>query len=200
MIDDGVPGDVPKSARVSAWLSEIDKATNHDAMAKYDDRCGKIRERYRYEGSAFVKTRRYQLLWSNIETMKSAVYSQPPKGVVSRRYRDADPIGRAACEILERAINFTFDASNFDGVFKQVRDDFLLYARGCARIYYEPEYETEDDLNEDIEDAEDIAGDARRKNYGAADSGFQDPRGSERSSTIPTANDNGDLAASGRNV
>jgi tetrahydromethanopterin S-methyltransferase subunit G len=156
MTNNDTPGDVPKSGRVSAWLSEIDKAYNGEGMSKYDERCRVIRKRYRYEGSAFVRTRKYQLLWSNIETMKSAVYSQPPKAVVSRRYRDGDPVGRVACEILERAINFSFDASNFDGVFKQVRDDFLLYARGCARIYYEPEYEDEDDLNEDIEDATDI--------------------------------------------
>src|ERR1700730_6179681 len=158
VVDDGVPGDVPRSGRVSAWLSEIEKAYNGEAMAKYDDRCKVIRKRYRYEGSAFLRSRKYQLLWSNIETMKSAVYAKPPQGTVSRTYRDADPVGRVACEVLERAINFSFDASNFDGVFKQVRDDFLLYARGVARIYYEPEYETEDDLNEDIEDAEDIAG------------------------------------------
>jgi hypothetical protein len=156
MIDDGIPSNQPASGRVSAWLSEIERAYSGEGMSKYDDRCRVIRKRYRYEASAFVKTRKYQLLWSNIETMKSAVYSQPPHGTVSRRYRDSDPIGRVACEVLERAVNFSFDASDFDGVFKQVRDDFLLYARGCARIYYEPEYETEDDLNEDIEDAEDI--------------------------------------------
>ena len=158
MIDDGIPGDAPQSGRVSAWLSEIEKSHNDDAMARYNKRCQTIRKRYRYEGSAFVRARKYQLLWSNIETMKSAVYAKPPKGVVSRRHRDADPVGRIACEILERAINFSFDDSDFDGVFKQVRDDFLLYARGVARIYYEPEYETENDLNEDIEDAEDIRG------------------------------------------
>lgn len=158
---DEIPSDAPPSGRVSAWLSEIEKGHYRDDMDKYDKRCEVIRKRYRYEGSAMIRTREYQLLWSNIETMKSAVYSKPPHGTVSRRYRDADPVGRVACEVLERAINFSFDASDFDGVFKQVRDDFLLYARGCARIYYEPEYDDEDDLNEEIEDAEDIRGDQR---------------------------------------
>jgi hypothetical protein len=162
------PADVPASGRVSAWLSEIERAFNGEGMSKYNDRCRIIRKRYRYEGSAFVRSRKYQLLWSNIETMKSAVYSKPPHGTVSRRYRDSDPVGRVATEVLERAINFSFDASNFDGVFKQVRDDFLLYGRGCARIYYEPEYETEDDLNEDIEDAEDTNPTSRLRTRGAA--------------------------------
>jgi hypothetical protein len=168
VIDDGIPGDAPKSARVSAWLSEIEKAHTAGDMNQYNERCRIIRKRYRYEGSATVKTRKFQLLWSNIEAMKSSVYGKPPHGTVSRRYRDADPVGRVACEVLERAINFTFDNSNFDAVFKQVRDDFLLYARGCARIYYEPEYETKDDLNEDIEDAEDVQDSSGIRTGGAA--------------------------------
>src|SRR3984893_9954504 len=119
MIDDGTPGSAPQSGRVSAWLSENEKSYNGEAMAKYDDRCKVIRKRYRYEGSAFVKTRKYQLLWSNVETMKSAVYAKPPKGVVSPRHRDADPAGRIACEILERAINFSFYDSYFDWVLQK---------------------------------------------------------------------------------
>jgi hypothetical protein len=149
----------PVSDEVSSWLSKIESARKDDGMAKYEERCHEIRKKYRYEESALVKTRKYQMLWSNIQTMQSAIYAKPPHGVVSRRFRDQDPIARTATEILERAINFTFDAADFDTEFKMVRDEFLLYARGVARVYYEPEYETEDDSNEDIENAEDIQGD-----------------------------------------
>jgi hypothetical protein len=147
---------VAPSDEVSEWLSLLDEARREDGMERYEERCKTIRAKYRYEGSALVRTRKYQMLWSNIQTMQSAIYAKPPHAVVSRRFRDQDPIARTATEILERAVNFTFDAADFDTEFKMVRDDFLLYARGVARIYYEPEYETEDDSNEDIEDAEDI--------------------------------------------
>jgi hypothetical protein len=200
---DDIPSDAPKSGRVSAWLSEIEKGHYRDDMDKYDKRCEVIRKRYRYEGSALIRTREYQLLWSNIETMKSAVYSKPPHGTVSRRYRDADPVGRVACEILERAINFTFDVSDFDGVFKQVRDDFLGYARGVARIYYEPEYETEDDLNEDIEDAEDIsAAGIRADRTNTADGGGKPKvsRGSSDGDRNRAASDGDERAVSFENV
>jgi hypothetical protein len=150
---------------VSAWLSKIESARKDDGMAKYEERCHLIRRKYRYEDSALVKTRKYQMLWSNIQTMQSAIYAKPPHAVVSRRFRDQDPVARTATEVLERAINFTFDAADFDTEFRMVRDEFLLYARGVARVYYEPEYETEDDSNEDIEDAEDIRGD-RPADYG----------------------------------
>src|SRR5712671_6415162 len=153
MIDD----DTEPSDTVSDWLSKIDSARKDDGMAKYEERCHLIRRKYRYEDSALVKTRKYQMLWSNIQTMQSAIYAKPPHAVVSRRFRDQDPIARIATEVLERAVNFTFDAADFDTEFKMVRDEFLLYARGTARIYYEPEYETEDDSNEDIENAEDIS-------------------------------------------
>jgi hypothetical protein len=160
--DTGQPSD-----DVSSWLSKIEGARRDDHMAKYEERCHLIRKRYRYEDSALVRTRKYQLLWSNIQTMQSAIYAKPPHAVVSRRYRDPDPVARVATEVLERAINFTFDAADFDSEFKMVRDDFLLYARGVARIYYEPEYETGDDEIEDISDATDIRGLDGTPDYGA---------------------------------
>jgi hypothetical protein len=149
-------------------------------MRVYEERCHLIRKKYRYEGSALVQTRKYQMLWSNVQTLQSAIYAKPPHAVVSRRFRDQDPIARTATEVLERAVNFTFDAADFDTEFKMVRDDFLLYARGVARIYYEPEYETEDDEIEDISDAEDDkrSGDAGHASASAA--GDSDDKGGPR--------------------
>jgi hypothetical protein len=156
LVEDEISG-VP-SDEVSEWLSLLDEARREDGMERYEERCKTIRSKYRYEGSSLVRTRKYQMLWSNIQTMQSAIYVKPPHAVVSRRFRDQDPVARTATEVLERAINFTSDAADYDTEYKMVRDDFLLYARGVARIYYEPEYETEDDENEDIEDVEDIRG------------------------------------------
>jgi hypothetical protein len=85
--------------------------------------------------------RRFALLWSNIETLKPAVYAKLPQAVVSRRFKDSDPAGRKASEILERAINTTFDLYGFDEVMRGVRDDRLLVSRGTAWIRYEAELE-----------------------------------------------------------
>ncbi|MGI0012649.1 MAG: hypothetical protein ACREBU_04285 [Nitrososphaera sp.] len=177
---------------VERWLSELESANTSGDMKRYDERCRLIRKRYRYEGSSFVRSRHYQMLWSNIETMKSAVYSKPPHPVVSRRYSDADPAGRLAAQILERAINFTFDSSDFDGVFKQVRDDFLLYGRGVARIYYVPEFETKNDLNEDISDAKALSG-ATSLAGGIAGYGIRIPSGTQENSGAPRYGLAGDI-------
>lgn len=106
-------------------------------MTKWVESCDKIRDIYRYENSR-TSTRKYQLLWSNMETMKGATYAKPPKADVSRRFLDKDPTARQAALMVERCIDYTFDANNYDGVFKQVRDDYLLDARGQARVVYEP--------------------------------------------------------------
>lgn len=159
-MDDSDTTAIGVGSEVGHWLSKLEEARKDDGMRIYEERCHEIRKKYRYEGSLLIRTRKYQMLWSNIQTMQSAIYAKPPHAVVSRRFRDQDPVARTATEVLERAVNFTFDAADFDTEFKMVRDDFLLYARGVARIYYEPEYETEDDEIEDISDADD----SERKN------------------------------------
>lgn len=153
--------DTPGTA--SAWLSEIKRAQRTGGMEEWHNACEKIRKRYRYEGSQESKVRKYQLLWSNMETMKPAVYTKPPTGAVLRRWNDKDPTARVASEMLERCINYTFEANDFDSRFKRVRDDYLLYARGVARIYYEPvmqdnpAFEGTDDLDTEAVEGDEAA-------------------------------------------
>ena len=93
---------------------------------------------------------RSQILWSNMEVMKPAVMAKPPVPVVQRRYRDSDAVGREACDLLERACRFQVESNDFYSRLEQVRDDFLLYGRGIARVYYEPvtvTVEDEDDVD-----------------------------------------------------
>jgi hypothetical protein len=138
-----------RSRDVAFWMSAIEQEQRAAGMTKWAERCDKIRKRYRYEASSEVKTRKYQMLWSNMETLKPSVYAKPPVGVVSRRWRDADPIGRGACTILERGINFQLETNDFSSRLEQVRDDYLLYARGVARVYYEPVMTTVSDADDE---------------------------------------------------
>ncbi len=82
--------------------------------------------------------RRFAILWSNIETLKPAVYGRTPTPVVSRRYRDPDPVGKYASELLERALKFGIDAYDFDDRMQLSRDDYLLLARGQVWVRYIP--------------------------------------------------------------
>jgi hypothetical protein len=131
---------IQQDEEVSYWLTEIERSRR--AMQSWENRCKNIRKIYRDDMSVSRRKRRYAMLWSNLETLGPAIYAKAPQPVVQRRYKDADRAGRAASEILERAIEFTFDANDFDSRLKQVRDDYMLYGRGVARIFYEPIMET----------------------------------------------------------
>lgn len=108
-------------------------------------RSRKIIKRYRDErpdspSAASEAAKKFSLLWSNVETLLPVLYARTPKADVQRRYKDQDPVGRLASEILERAINYAIDAYDFDGVMKPVVKDRLLPGRGVARIIYEPKF------------------------------------------------------------
>lgn len=125
------------------WISEIDFAEkDHAAYRKTGQ---KIVKAYRAEAvdqnSDEVKSRRFSLFWSNIETLGPATLARTPTAVVKRRWADQDQLGRVASEVLERSLNFTVDAIDFFDIAKGVRTDFLLVARGVAWARYVPHME-----------------------------------------------------------
>ncbi len=62
--------------------------------------------------------RRFAILWSNVQTLQPAIYAKQPVPLVSRRYRDEDPVGKVASDVLERALGFSLDQYDFDGRVK----------------------------------------------------------------------------------
>lgn len=139
-----------EAAKVSRWLAEI-KAYDK-TFDGWHTRVPKILKRYRDEkqdgedgGSVLAKagTRRFNILWSNIKTLQPSLYSKTPVPEVARRWKDRDPVGRAAAEVLERSLAFAVDAYDFDGTIKEARDDYLLAGRGQAWVRYIPTYGAE---------------------------------------------------------
>lgn len=109
--------------------------------------------------SSASSTRKFPLLWANVETLKPAVYTKAPNVMCTRRWKDRDPIARTASELLERACNTTFEIYNVDETFRMVRDDRLLPGRGTAWVRYEAtieEYETDGEPAEDSGEVETV--------------------------------------------
>ena len=125
--------------KVRKWLKVID--TYDREYKRWSDRCEKIikiyTEKRRTEGT---KVRRMSLLWSNISVLQPAIYAKQPQPNVTRRFKDDDPVARTASEMVERAVNYTWDDTDFDDVMRHVRDDFLLVARGTAWVRYYGDY------------------------------------------------------------
>src|SRR5689334_18230540 len=87
-----------------------------------------------YTSETKFEQRRFSLLWSNVETLKPAIYAKVPIVQCGRRFNDRDPAGRIAADILERVANTTFDLYRVDETFRLVRDDRLLPGRGQAWV------------------------------------------------------------------
>jgi hypothetical protein len=125
------------------WIVEIDQAEKW--CNDWHETARRCLERYRDErknaSSSDKGERRINIFWSNVSTLQPALYARRPKPVIERRFKDADPIGRTAAEVLERAVTFATDSDQFDEVIKQARDDRLIVGRGTAWLRYVPHFE-----------------------------------------------------------
>jgi len=104
---------------------------------------------------------RFNILWSNVQTIQPAIFARLPRPDVSRRFRDNDPIGRVASMMLERALEFELEHyGDYKSAMNNAVLDRLLGGRGVAWVRYEPhivgEKETDepDDGFEVTEDAD----------------------------------------------
>jgi hypothetical protein len=126
---------------VVGWLKdEID--THERIFDKFRRRGRKILKKYRDVRSPREDAiTRYNILWANVQTRLPALYARNPKPIVERRYKDRDPIGRTAAEILERSIEFTLDNVNdFFYVMRLAIQDYELPGMAMVWVRYEPHF------------------------------------------------------------
>lgn len=130
---------------------QINPATQYDqviaaydrAFEKWEKRADKIVKRYRDEQRAKQDNdqTKFNILWSNVNTLVPACYSNVPKPDVARRFRDQDPVGRVASLILERALSFEIENyPDFRATMRQAVQDRFLPGRGTAWVRYEPHF------------------------------------------------------------
>lgn len=86
----------------------------------------------------------FNILWSNTETLRPALYNSEPEPDVRRRNRDKDPKGRYASLVLKRALKYELEAYDFDKHIQDTVLDVLVPGRGIARIKYKPTFQKMD--------------------------------------------------------
>lgn len=86
----------------------------------------------------------FNILHANIETTVPALYNSTPIPDVRRRFGDDDPVTKQAVDVLERALSYCMDDSDFDGAVMEGVRDSELAGRGFVRIKYEPEITEEE--------------------------------------------------------
>lgn len=153
--------ETPEREEVGHWLDQIGLAERElEPWWRSGDviiRRFKNEERNGRGGrtASIQPNRRFAILYSNVETLKPAIYAKPPIPIVARRFRDEDPVGKVASEVLERALAYSLEAYDFDGRLKCVTLDYLLPGRGQVWVRYIPhmrDVEQGDvDLDEGIE-------------------------------------------------
>ena len=139
------------------WYNTI--AQYERTYKEWEGRSDKIVKRYRDESrSRNNPNAKFNILWSNVQTITPAVFARLPRPDVSRRFRDNDPIGRVASMMLERALEYEIEHyGDYASAMKQTVQDRLLGGRGTAWVRYEPH----------------IVGQQAGMGDGAPDDGFQ---------------------------
>ena len=117
------------------WLTELGRSKK--SWKDYRDKAKKVIERFRNEREK-KDEKRFNILYSNTETLGPAIYSQVPVPDIRRRWQDKDPVGRMAAHVLQRATQFSVDSQDFDGVLDACKQDYLLPGFAVARETYKP--------------------------------------------------------------
>tara|TARA_R100000306_G_scaffold48878_1_gene46177 strand:+ start:1778 stop:3709 length:1932 start_codon:yes stop_codon:yes gene_type:complete len=137
------------------WQQQLDQASQYER--DWRERGGSIIDRYRDERQGVTisgsLTRRFNILWSNTETLKSALFARMAKPDVRRRFHDPNPAGRQVAILLERALQYELDTNRADIPIGAALEDYLLPGRGVVWVVYEPVLVTEK-VTVTVEDAD----------------------------------------------
>lgn len=121
------------------WLVEI--AYAEAELSKFHERGRTVLRRYLDERDAIDQMQKwFNLFHANTDILKSALYAQLPKPVVSRRFKDyQDDVARVAGTILERSLARDLDDPRdmFDSVMRHAVEDRLLPGLGTCWIRLE---------------------------------------------------------------
>lgn len=142
-----------KDRPLTHYLAEIE--AYEQCTTSWKETCKLIKKRYKDKRDASKrsdKATKYNVLWSNVQTLIPATYSRDPVVQVLRRFKDKDPVGREASEVLERALEFEKDVHPFGDVMRQCVLDRLLPGRGTAWVRYVPHFEDSEEAPEGITD------------------------------------------------
>ena len=147
----------PTSTGVDKWLHVISQYDNE--FKKWEARATKIVKRYRDDNrnANTNETAKFNILWSNVQTLIPAVYAKLPKAVAQRRFGDNDPVGRVAGSLIERALDFEIEHyPDFRATMKHAVEDRFLGGRGVAWVRYEPHVRQLDMPEDGLQVTEDV--------------------------------------------
>jgi len=128
-------------ALASYWKSEITASLKDPLRENWQKRAARIVKRYRDDrGDDGIAThsKRYNIFWSNVQTIMPAMYGKRPEPCVVRRYLDPDSVARVAAIILERTLCFQMDSqTRFFDSMRAALQDRLVPGIGTVWVRYQ---------------------------------------------------------------
>lgn len=148
-------GDSPQ-AIARRWKLELKLADKRELNWRK-----KAKEVYSIYAPESAGANTFNILWTNTETLRQAVYNSTPQPDVRRRYQDEDQLGKEVGKVLTRALEFSADTYDEDAVFQGDVLGMLLPGRAVSRVRYVPDIKTDgtpaDDESQESEAYEEIA-------------------------------------------
>src|SRR5260221_10647751 len=126
-----------RPAEVKRWLGDIDAACKREKDYREDGK--KFFKMYEGEMKDDVP---FNILFSNTEILLPALYGARPRPIVQRRFKDTDPLGKAASTAAERMLSFLMDTNSeeyddFDTTMKENVWDACVPGRGLMEFCYD---------------------------------------------------------------
>jgi hypothetical protein len=133
------------------WITQLSMAKqDHKSFFEYGK---KVESRYKNSKDAVARVnrgKRFQILYSNTEVLKAALYARTAKPDVRQRFTyQKDELARTAGDMMERVLSYCADTTHHDRSFRQGVHDLCLPGRGVVWIEYEPVIGT-DDMGQEI--------------------------------------------------
>lgn len=126
------------------WLArlEAEETQRSDWMSNVKDVRKKYRSKQDDNKSRDDKNAnaQFNVLWSNIETMRPALFSRLPKPYCERKSQERDDVSRVACRLLEAAIVNQLQACDTKNILKGSINDYLLAGVGTAWPSYDASF------------------------------------------------------------
>jgi hypothetical protein len=154
------------STLVAYWVKEIKAAKKRED--RYRKMGKEVMSLYGADDDEYETP--FNILYSNTETLRPALYSAQPRSVVQRRFKDDDPLGKLASDANRRMLDYHLDTNKED--YETLNDamgsavlDALLPGRGMIQVKYDANFVPIDEPRPPDEHDDDPITESHRAEY-----------------------------------
>lgn len=123
-------------AEYRRWMVEISLAKKR--MKDWREKAKGLWDLY-HGTSTSRKKNSYNMLFLVTDTIDPLLYNSLPTPDTRRRFAQADPLGKAVSEVINRSLTFNAETTGFDTEIKADILDMLIIGRGLSRVRYVPD-------------------------------------------------------------